>query len=131
MKKLLLPLMAALAALLSSCATPHPPEVFHNTDNAALIVKSLDARSCEVVAPTAMTKAEIARVLEEARSFAQRQTAVVILENYREPQLGQEFRDRTLAWFMGLRGLGYRHIVFLQGRGVADPDGLITLVSYD
>jgi hypothetical protein len=30
-----------------------------------------------------------------------------------------------------LRNLGYQHIVFLQGRDVSDPEGLITLVKYD
>jgi hypothetical protein len=33
--------------------------------------------------------------------------------------------------FVGLRYLGYQHIVFLQGRGVANPDGLITLAEYE
>jgi len=127
----LLLLTVALSVMLSSCATSHPPEVFHNTDNSALIIKALDACSCEVIAPTAMTKSENFHALEHVKSLPQHQTAVVILENYCEPRLGPEFRDRTLAWFMGLRGLGYRRIVFLQGRGVSDPDGLITLASYD
>ena len=65
------------------------------------------------------------------RPFSQHQTAVVILENYNEPQLGHEFRDRTLGWFIGLRGLGYQHIVFLKGNGVTDPNGLPTLAEYD
>jgi hypothetical protein len=131
MKKAFLILTAALPVILSSCATSRPLQAFHNTDNAALIVQSLDNRSCQVVAPTALAKEENALVLDQARSFAQRQTAVVILENYFEPQLGQQFRDRTLAWFIGLRGLGYQHIVFLQGKGTADPNGLPTLAEYD
>jgi hypothetical protein len=131
MKKLFLPLMAALPVMLSSCAAPRPPVAFHNTDDSALIVKSLDARTCEVIAPTTMVTEDNVRVLNVARSFAQHQTAVVILENYSEPTLGIEFRDRTLCWFMGLREVGYQHIVFLQGRGVADPNGLITLAEYD
>jgi len=27
--------------------------------------------------------------------------------------------------------LGYEHIFFLQGKGVNDPEGLITLANYD
>jgi hypothetical protein len=131
MKKSLLLLTAALPIMLCSCATHRTPQAFHNTDSSALIVESLDNRSCQVIAPTVMTKEENALVLDQARTFAQRQTAVVILENYFEPQLGQQFRDRTMAWFIGLRGLGYQHIVFLQGKGIADPDGLPTLAEYD
>jgi|SRR5665213_279826 len=131
MKKTLLLLTAALPVILCSCATSRPPQAYHNMDNSALIVESLDNRSCQVIAPTATTKEENVRVLNQARSFAQRQTAVIILENYSEPQLGPEFRDRSVAWFVGLRGLGYQHIVFLQGKGVADPNGLPTLAEYD
>lgn len=130
MKKTFLILTAALPVLLSSCATP-PRQAFYNTDNSALIVKSLDALSCQVIAPTPLSREENARLLDQARSFAQHQTAVVILENYFEPHLGQQFRDRTLGWFIGLRGLGYQHIVFLQGQGVTDPNGLPTLAEYD
>jgi hypothetical protein len=131
MKKTFLLFAAALPVLLTSCATSRPPQAFHNTDSSALIVESLDNRSCQVIAPTAMAKAENALVLAQARSFAQRQTAVVILENYSEPRLGPQFRDRTFAWFVGLRGLGYQRIVFLQGNGTTNPDGLPTLAEYD
>lgn len=131
MKKTILLLTAALPVLLSSCATSRPPQAFHNTDNSAFIVESLDNRSCQVLAPTTINKEENFRVLAQAKSFAQHQTAVVILENYSEPRLGQEFRDRTICWFIGLRGLGYQRIVFLQGRGVTDPNGLPTLAEYD
>jgi hypothetical protein len=131
MKKTLLLLAATLPVLLSSCATSRPPQAYHNTDNSALIVASLDNRSCQVIAPTAMPKEENTLVLDQAKSFAQRQTAVVILENYSEPQLGPQFRDRSMAWFIGLRGLGYQHIVFLQGNGSTDPNGLPTLAEYD
>ena len=131
MKKTFLILTSALPLLLSSCATPKPPQVFHNTDNSALIVESLDNGSCQVVAPTATSKIENGRALDQAKALAPHQTAVVILENYSEPQLGPEFRDRTMGWFIGLRGLGYQHIVFLQGHGTADPNGLLTLAEYD
>jgi len=33
---------ATLAIALTSCSTPKPPQAFHNTDNTALIVESLD-----------------------------------------------------------------------------------------
>jgi hypothetical protein len=32
---------------------------------------------------------------------------------------------------VGLKNLGYQHIVFLQGVDVANPEGLTTLVRYD
>ena len=88
-------LTAALPVLLSSCATPRPHQAFHNTDDSALIVAALDNTSCEVIAPTAVAKEDNMRLLNQAKSFSQHQTAVVILENYYEPQLGQEFRNRT------------------------------------
>jgi hypothetical protein len=131
MNKTLLLALTALPVLLSSCATSQPPQAYHNTDNAALIVQSLDNRSCQVVAPTVLPKEENSLVLDQARKFTQRQTAVIILENYFEPQLGQQFRDRTFAWFVGLRGLGYQRIVFLQGNGSGNPNGLPTLAEYD
>jgi hypothetical protein len=131
MKKIILLLTVALPAILCSCASEQPRQAYRNTDNSALIVQSLDGSSCKVVSPTAMTREEDARLLDQARTFAQHQTAVVILENYNEPQLGHEFRDRTLGWFIGLRGLGYQHIVFLKGNGVTDPNGLPTLAEYD
>ena len=131
MKKTFLLFTAALPVLLASCASSRPPQAFHNTDNSAFIVESLDTRSCQVLAPTTISKAENFRVLDQAKSFAQHQTAVVILENYSEPRLGQEFRNRTLGWFIGLRGLGYQRIVFLQGNGTTDPNGLPTLAEYD
>ena len=131
MKKTILLLTAALPLVLSSCATSQPPQAFHNSDNSALIVQSLDGSSCQVVAPTAIMREENSRLMDQARTFSQHQTAVVILENYSEPQLGHEFRDRSIGWFIGLRGLGYQHIVFLKGNGVTDPNGLPTLAEYD
>lgn len=117
--------------MLSSCATPQPPQVFHQTDESALIVQTFDNRTCEILAPTPLGRAENAHALNLAGALAQHQTAVVILENFSEPRLGPEFRDRTFAWFLGLRGLGYEHIVFLQGADVPDPEHLITLAKYD
>lgn len=131
MKKLLFLLSAALPVLLSSCASPPPRQTFKQNDDSALIVKSLDGKTCEVLAPKPMEREDNAQLLDLAKTFSQHQTAVIILENYSEPQLGPEFRDRTLGWFIGLRGLGYQHIVFLKGNGVADPNGLLTLADYD
>lgn len=131
MKKIALLVIAALPVILSSCSTETPPQAFHTTDNSALVVQSLDVASCQVIAPTAISREDNSRVLDQAKTFSQHQTAVVILENYNEPQLGREFRDRTMGWFIGLRGLGYQHIVFLKGSGVTNPDGLVTLAEYD
>lgn len=130
MKKICLLLTAALPVVLSSCSTP-PRQAYHNTDNSALIVESLDGKSCQVIAPTATKPEDNSRLLDQAKTFTQHSTAVVILENYSEPQLGPEFRDRSFGWFIGLRGLGYQHIVFLQGNGAANPNGLPTLAEYD
>ena len=124
-------LAVVLAVALSGCASPPPPQAFHSTDHSALIVQSLDGHSCQVLAPTATSREESAAALQQVKTFPQHQTAVIILENYSEPQLGHEFRDRSLNWFLGLRGLGYQHIVFLKGSGVTDPNGLPLLAQYD
>jgi hypothetical protein len=132
MKKTFLLLTTALPVLLSSCAsTPPPPQAFHNLDKSALVVQSLDARSSQLLAPTAVSREDNSKLLDQIKSNPQHQTAIIILENYNEPQLGPEFRDRTMGWFIGLRGLGYQHIFFLKGSGVTDPNGLPTLVEYD
>ena len=70
-------------------------------------------------------------VLAKAMALPEHQAAVVILENYTEPQIGEQFRDRGTALFVGLRNLGYQHIVFLQGNGIANPEGLMTLAEYN
>ena len=130
MKKPFLLLTAVLPVLLTSCATP-PPQAYHNSDNSALIVESLDNSTCQVLAPTAISREASATVLDQAKAFPSHQTAVVILENYSEPELGSEFRSRSMGWFLGLRTLGYQRIVFLKGSGVSDPNGLLTLAEYD
>lgn len=123
--------LTALAISLTSCATPRPPQAFHNTDDTVLVVESLDDRTCQMLEPTASVREDNDTVLAKAMTLPQHQTAVVILENYTEPRIGSQYRDRGTPWFVGLRGLGYQHIVFLQGRGVADPEGLLTLVEYE
>ena len=123
--------LAALAITLTSCTTPQPPQAFHNTDNTALIVESLDGRTCQMLQPTASGREDSDKLLAKAMNLSQHQTAVVILENYNEPQFGAQFRDRGSLWFVGLRSLGYQHIVFLQGKGTNNPEGLTTLVEYE
>src|ERR1035437_7646143 len=116
MKKILSLAIAGLPIILCSCATPQPPQAFHNTDNSALVIESLDHRTCQIIQPTPSDKIENVKVLSQISFLPQHQTAVVILENYSEPQIGGEFPDRSLSWFMGLRTLGYEHIVFLKGQ---------------
>jgi len=122
--------LAALAVSLTSCATPTPPQAFHNTDNNAVVIDSLDEKTSQILEPTATVREENDMILAKAMNLPKRQTAVVILENYDEPQIGLEYRIRGTPWFVGLRGLGYEHILFLQGRGIANPEGLITLTEY-
>lgn len=122
--------LAALAISLTSCATPRSPQAFHKTDNSAVVIESLDDKTGQMLEPTASAREENDAVLAKAVGLTQHQTAVVILENYTEPRIGWQYRDRGTPWFVGLRSLGYQHIVFLRGTGVADPEGLITLVEY-
>ena len=124
--------LVALAITLTSCATqPLPPQAFHNTDNTALVIASLDDKTCQMIQPTITSGEKNEAVLAKAMTLPQHQAAVVILENYTEPRIGEQFRDRGTALFVGLRNLGYQHIVFLQGNGVANPEGLITLAEYN
>ena len=123
--------LVGLAIMLTSCATPQPPQAFHNTDSTALVIASLDDTTCQMVEPAASNREGNDNVLALAKALSQHQAAVVILENYTEPKIGDQFRDRGTAWFVGLRNLGYQHIVFLQGKGVANPEGLMTLAEYN
>jgi hypothetical protein len=130
MKKIMFPVLLALPIILSSCATPQPPVTFHKTDSNALVIQSLDDRTCQLLQPTASEKAENDKILAAAKALQSHQTAVVILENYTEPQPGKQFQARGTPLFIGLRGLGYEHIYFLQGKGVNDPENLLTVVEY-
>ncbi len=123
--------LAALPLLLTSCATPPPPQAFHNTDGTALIIKSLDDGMCQMVQPTLSIRENNDQLFAKAIGLSNRRTAVVIMENYTEPQIGSQFRDRGTPLFVGLRNLGYQHIVFVQGTGVASPEGLTTLADYE
>jgi hypothetical protein len=131
MNKSVLLSLAALPVILSSCSTPPPPQAYHVTDSSALVIDAVDARSSRIVMPTPSGPIANDAILTSARKLPQHQTAVVILENYNEPQAGDEFRNRGTPWFIGLRCLGYEHIVFLHGTGVSNPEGLITVAQYD
>ena len=121
-------ILLALAVGVTSCATPS--RAFHNTDSTALVIESLDSQTSQMLQPNTSARKSNDQLLAEARALSQHQTAVVILENYTEEEIGGQFRDRGTPWVVGLRNLGYQHIVFLQGLGVANPEGLITIVQY-
>lgn len=120
--------VAALAVILTSCTTPS--RAFHNTDTTALVIDSLEGQTAQILQPAASAKMSHDQLLAEAAKLPQHQTAVVILENYTDEEIGDQFRDRGTPWVVGLRNLGYQHIVFLQGLGVPNPEGLITIVQY-
>jgi len=121
--------LVALVIIATSCATPS--RAFHNTDNTALVVQSWDNQTCRMLQPTTSAKEDHDQLLARVVALPQHQTAVVILENYTEQEFGDQFRDRGTPWVVGLRNLGYQHIVFLQGVDVANPEGLTTLVQYN
>ena len=132
MKKSLLLALSALPLMLCSCSTPMPPQAFSGiTDSSALVIDAIDARTSRIIMPTPCGHVANDEILNIAKALPQHQTAIVILQNYTEPQVGDEFRNRGTPWFIGLRSLGYEHIVFLQGNGETTPEGLITLASYD
>lgn len=123
--------IAALPLFISACATPKPPQAFHNTDQTALVIDSINGNESQIVMPKPTRAENNDSVLAAAMSLSKHQTAVVILENYSENRIGQQFRDRGTPWFLGLRELGYEHIYFLQGNGANNPEGLPTLVEYE
>ena len=131
MKIIITLILAALAITLTSCSTPRPPQAFHGAGDTALVIESSNDGTCQILQPTASGTEKMDGVLAKAMNLPKHEEAVIILENYNEPQFGPEFRDRGTAWFVGLRNLGYQRIIFLQGNGVANPEGLITLVEYE
>jgi hypothetical protein len=131
MKKVILPALLALPLLLSSCATPPSPQAYHTTDNTALVIDSINDDTSRLIQPTPSSEVGNDKVLTTARTLPQHSTAVVILENYTEAQVGDQFRGRGTVWFLCLRGLGYEHIVFLHGNGQSNPEGLLELAKYD
>lgn len=130
MKRTLSVLGVTALVMLCSCATPGPPPPFHYQDKSAVIIKSLNDHSSQLIAPTPTAETINNRIVDQLKSFPQRSLAVVILENYSEPVLGPEFRDRSVDWMLTLRLVGYQHIVFLRGKGVGDPEGLPILAQY-
>ena len=118
MKKIYLLAIAVLPVMLGSCVTPPPPQAFHNTDNTALVIRSLDDDTCQMVQPAPSKREGNDNVLARAKALTQHQTAVVIMENYTELEIGRQFRDSGTPLFVGLRNLGYQHIIFVQGAGV-------------
>ncbi len=131
MKIIVLSTVLALPILLTSCATPPPPQAFHKIDGAALVIESTDDSNCRMLQPMITDREPNDHVLTKVNQLPQHETAVVILENYTEQQPGDQFRDRSTSLFVALRGAGYKHIVFLQGKGVTDPEGLVTVAKYD
>lgn len=131
MKIVILAALLALPIFLTSCATPTPPQAFHQIDSNALIIDSTDENTCRMLQPMITDQEQNDHILTKVNQLPQRETAVVILENFSEPTLGDQFRDRSTSLFVALRGAGYKHIVFLQGKGVSDPEGLVTLAKYD
>ena len=121
--------VVALAIISTSCATPS--RAFHNDDNTALVIQSWDNQTCQMLQPTTSARESNDQLLAQAVALPQHQTAVIILENYTEQEFGDQFRDRGTPWVVGLKNLGYQHIIFLQGVDVANPEGLTTLVRYD
>jgi hypothetical protein len=131
MKKVFLIALLALPLVLSSCSTPQAPTAYHATDNSAFVIESIDGRTSRILQPSVSGSVPNTKILDTAKAMPQHQTAVIILENYTEAQVGDQFRDRGTPWFIGLRCLGYEHIVFLQGNGNNNPEGLIELAKYD
>ena len=71
MKKIISLTLAALPLILTSCATPRPPVAFHNTDNTALVLKSLDSATCQMLQPTMSGQSGNELVLTKAQSLPQ------------------------------------------------------------
>jgi hypothetical protein len=120
--------LTASVIVLASCASVKPG--FHNDDNTALVVQSFNDQTCQMLQPKTTAKESIDEVLAEAAKLDPHQTAVVILEDYYDEEIGDQFRDRGTPWVVGLRRLGYPHIVFLKGLGVPNPENLPIVVQY-
>ena len=103
--------LAALVISLTSCATPRPPQAFHNTDNTAVVTESLDDKTSQMLEPAVSGREKTDAVLAKAVGQNQRQTVEVILENSSEPQIGLQYRIRGTPWFVGLLGLGCSYVL--------------------
>ena len=131
MKAVLCTAVAAMSLMVCSCTTPTIPQAYHAADSNALVIESINGRTGRILQPLPSTDMANEVILEKARTMTQRQTVVIILQNYTEAQIGDQFRDRATPWFISLRSIGYDHIVFLQGNGNNNPEGLIELARYD
>jgi hypothetical protein len=133
MNKIFIPLLAALPLLLTSCATPPPPapQVYRSGGGPALVIDSLDDQSSRLLLPDLTKEALNDTTLAHAKALGKQPMAVVILENFHESQPGDEFHERSVSWYVNLRSLGYKQIVFLHGNGTPNPDGLLTVAKYE
>ena len=120
--------LAASVIVLTSCASVKPG--FHNDDNTALVVQSFSDQTSQMLQPKTTARESNDDVLAEAVKLSQHETAVVILEGYEEEEIGDQFRDRGTPWMVGLRRLGYPHIIFLKGLGVPNPENLPIIIQY-
>ena len=120
--------LGALVLGLTSCASPS--RAFHNTDSTALVIQSFSDQTAQMLQPAVSARKSNDELLGEAAALSQHQTAVVILEDYTDEEIGDQFRDRGTPWVINLRQQGYSNIDFLKGLGVANPEGLITIVQY-
>lgn len=123
--------VAVLPILLTGCATPPAPQAYHNTEAPAIVIESLDGHTSQMIQPVKTGPEPNSQLLAEMKKMPQNQTVIIILENYAEPQIGPQFRDRSMPWFLSLRGIRCEHIFFLQGKGVPDAEGLLTLAEYN
>jgi len=133
MRAALLIFFLGLLLMTGACSTPDTGtgEVFHGTNNSSIVIESLNERKVQLLAPNATRVMDAPQMLDLLQTMGPRQTAILVLENYSEPQLGTEFRDRTMGWFLGLRGLGYKQIIILRGTGEPSLEGRPILAEYN
>lgn len=131
MNKSILIAFASVPLFITACSTPKPPQAYHTTDSNAVVIKSVDNGTSQILGPNSTPALPNPQAMGKVSGLTGHQTAVVILENYNEEQVGDQFRDRSTPWFLGLRTLGYDHIIFVKGQGTDNPEGLATIARYD
>ena len=122
--------LAALAVLSTSCATTQPPQSFHNSDNSAVIIDSLNDKRSQMLQPASTVWVDNDTFLVKAMKLSRPQAPAVTLQDYDESQVGLQYRIRGTPWYVELRGLEYEHFVFLRDTAFTNPGGLITLTQY-
>jgi hypothetical protein len=122
--------LAPLAILLTSCATTSPPQTLHNAHNDAVAIDNTNVKTNLVRQPATTVQDDNDMVAANVVNLSKRQTATTTPENNDQPQSGLEYHIHGTPWFIGLRGLRNEHVVFLQGKGASNPEGLITLTQY-